>query len=56
MTSVCITGEELQDLVVTTAREGLRGVPAEVEALAGSVFSVRVDVPRAPPARWRADA
>jgi sugar lactone lactonase YvrE len=53
-TSCCLGGPDLRDLYVTTARRSIRGVPAEVEALAGAVFRYRVAVPGLPASRWRA--
>lgn len=55
-TSCCFGGDDLRDLYVTTARQSVREVPAEVEPLAGTVFRVQVDVPGVPVPRWRPDA
>ena len=51
-TSCCFGGEDLRDLYVTTARQSLREVPDEVQALAGAVLRLRVDVPGVPASRW----
>jgi sugar lactone lactonase YvrE len=55
-TSCCFGGDDLRDLYVTTARQGVRDAPDRVEPLAGAVFRVRVDVPGLPASRWRPDA
>ena len=41
-------GEDLRTLYLTTAREGMTDEELEREPLAGSVFSIRVDVPGQP--------
>lgn len=44
-TACCLGGDDLRTLYVTTSREGLR---ADEDPAAGSLFSVRVDVPGLP--------
>ena len=41
-------GDDGKTLYITSAREGMTPAELEAEPLAGSVFSIRVDVPGAP--------
>jgi sugar lactone lactonase YvrE len=41
-------GDDLRTLYITSAREGMTPEELEREPLAGSIFSVRVDVPGLP--------
>ena len=48
VTCPALGGDDLRTLYITSAREGLTGEQLEREPLAGSVFSIRVDVPGQP--------
>jgi sugar lactone lactonase YvrE len=48
VTCPALGGDDLKTLYITTAREGMTPEELEREPLAGSVFSIRVDVPGQP--------